>query len=417
MKGRGKQSQGAQASGAMPQQGQGSAVAANAGNLLTAAIKPSVFSGEQASWKDFEFSLLNYITTIDAYLSELMMAAAASTAPVPLPQDGNDLVRTRWLFALIGGLTRGSARRLVQNSGSALQGRNGLELWRAMVAEYEPRTSSRRLGLLLSILSPNFGEEQEEQTWKSNFDLWETTILEYESLSGRTFDTEVKSAVLLMNVPKELKVHVQLKSEEYLTNYQALSTAVKGWIQSRRNYQVNSGSDAMDVDRIGSGKGRPSSSSNGNQKKIECFNCGGNHFARNCPQKSHGSGASSSGASGKSWSYPSSSSSSSSVSSAGGKGGKGGKGGGGKDGGKGKGGKDSKGGKGKSKGGKSKGGKNVRAVEEEWQENTWEGTYETVWEEEPWQQNEEEVAQEVPVESFGHHETAEEGDENDLWIY
>jgi hypothetical protein len=413
MKGRGRQFQGA--SGAMPQQTQSTAVAANAGSLLTAAIKPSVFSGEQSAWKDFEFSLLNYITTIDAYLSELMITASASTAEVPLPQDPNDLVRTRWLFALIGGLTRGSARRLVQNSGAALQGRNGLELWRAMVAEYEPKTSSRRLGLLLSILSPNFNSEQEELVWKSNFDLWETTILEYESLSGRTFDTEVKSAVLLMNVPQELKVHVHLKSEEYLTNYQSLSTAVKGWIQSRRSYQVNNGSDAMDVDRIGGGKG---GKSNSKQKKLECFTCGGNHYAKHCPQKSSSSSSSASSAGGKPWSSSSHSSSSTSSKGGGGKGGKGDKGGG-----RGKGGKDSKGGKG-GKGGK-KGGKHVRAVEDEWQQGwnagSWEGAQDTIWEDE-WQEEEDPRgaeaggAQEMPVESFGH-ETAEEEAEDDLWMY
>ena len=410
MKGRGKQSQGQSAAGAAQQQSSSAMVAANAGSLLTAAIKPNAFSGEQQSWKDWEFSLLNYITTIDAYLSDMMAQAAASSTEIPLPQDGNDLVRARWLFALVGGLTRGSARRLVQNAGTALATRNGLELWRLMNVEWQPKSMSRRLALLLAILSPQFNENQDESAWKESFDAWEVIVQEYEQMSSRRFDEEVKAAVVLMGAPRELKPHLQLRSEELLTNYSTLTQQIKNWIQSRRAYQLTN-AEPMEVDRV-KGKGK------GDKKKpaVECFLCKGNHFARNCPQNSSSSKTSQY----SSYAPSSQSSSSSSYSSHGGAGG-GCKGGKDASKGGGKGGKDSKGGKGngkggKSKGGKSKGGKNVRAVEEEWQENTWEGTYETVWEEEPWQQNEEEDKQEAHIESFGHHETAEE-DDHDLWIY
>jgi hypothetical protein len=263
---------------------------------------------------------------------------------------------------------------------------------------------------LLAILSPQFNENQDESAWKESFDAWEVIVQEYEQMSSRRFDEEVKAAVVLMGAPRELKPHLQLRSEELLTNYSTLTQQIKNWIQSRRAYQLTN-AEPMEVDRV-KGKGK------GDKKKpaVECFLCKGNHFARNCPQNSSSSKTSQYSSYAPSSQSPSSSSYSSHGGAGGGcKGGKDASKGGGK------GGKDSKGGKGngkggKSKGGKSKGGKNVRAVEEEWQENTWEGTYETVWEEEPWQQNEEEDKQEAHIESFGHHETAEE-DDHDLWIY
>ncbi len=52
-----------------------------------------------------------------------------------------------------------------------------------------------------------------------------------------------------------------------------------------------------------------------------------------------------------------------------------------------------------------------------WQEENWEGAQETLWEEEPWQEQEEiPGGKEMPVESYGHHETAEEEAE-DVWLY
>ena len=67
----------------------------------------------------------------------------------------------------------------------------------------------------------------------------------------------------------------------------------------------------------------------------------------------------------------------------------------------------------------------MRAVNEEWQQGwqdqEWEGAQETVWEEDGWHEQEEDHGAggnaDMPVEAYGHQETAEEEEAEDIWMY
>ena len=126
-----------------------------------------------------------------------------------------------------------------------LEPRHGLELWRELYREHEPRVKSRFGGMLTSLLQTKF-----KGAGESEFDSFEKKVKEYENQSRDTISDPVKQATVLNGLGNErLLEHLQLNAERFST-YHEMKSMITNYFQMRRTW---SGSSPMDIGALGGG--------------------------------------------------------------------------------------------------------------------------------------------------------------------
>ena len=124
---------------------------------LKHVARPRSFSGDPQLFREWKFAFENYMLLLDAeYLTEMTTAEHSVTAIVLVQDQPDTAKRAITLFAVIASLTTGRASRLVQG----VKTRNGFEVWRQLNAEFAPRANTRKVGMLSSILSQSFAQDQ-----------------------------------------------------------------------------------------------------------------------------------------------------------------------------------------------------------------------------------------------------------------
>jgi hypothetical protein len=136
---------------------------------------------------------------------------------------------------------------------------------------------------LLQVLNPRFTVDDVDETWRARFDLWTATITDFENLSGENVQEMIKCALLLSNAPRDIQPILQARQELH-NDYQAMESAVRTFLQSRRRFD---GVQDMEVDRVAEGGRR----GGGGGAKGACWTCGSTtHRHAQCP-KGGGKGA------------------------------------------------------------------------------------------------------------------------------
>jgi hypothetical protein len=210
--------------------------------------KPSNFDGDPNSWREWKFKFLNYCTLLSPEYDDFLTASETSVDPIPMQADA---VRKRLqtvLFALLASLLSGKPLKLLQLQAE----RNGFESWRLLCREFEPRLPQRRLALLHSLMAPNFSGDFETQLIT-----WEREIAVYEKVTGKTFDDDLRMAVLLRHSPPGLREHLQLSAGQFDEDYSKMRTVIQLWLQTRQSFAaLNNAPVPMDIGYLGKGKGK-----------------------------------------------------------------------------------------------------------------------------------------------------------------
>ena len=113
-----------------------------AGKLLGGLVKPEKFSGKSHEFRQWKFGLVNYLTLLDSSISDALALVESSPRDVVIaePTTLEDQKRSSFLFALLASLTTGATQRLLQE----VRTRNGLEGWRRLLVEFEPKVAKFR---------------------------------------------------------------------------------------------------------------------------------------------------------------------------------------------------------------------------------------------------------------------------------
>ena len=92
--------------------------------------------------------------------------------------------------------------------------RNGLEVWRTYLGEYEPKVRNRHGGMLTDLLGFSFAG-----TDLLELDQWEAKVREYETASGETVGENVKCDTILNRMKRgtPLRDHRQLNADRLTT--------------------------------------------------------------------------------------------------------------------------------------------------------------------------------------------------------
>lgn len=173
---------------------------------LKALGKPDIFHGESEKWKDWSVTFRSYAATQEPPLrdwmkhAELTDVSVLNTAiPAPAGQSSNVL---HYMLLM---LCRGSALLKAINAG----GSEGLQAWRALVRNYEPKIQGRHAGLLSGVLSFAFTD-----TIEKDLEPFERAVLTYEKSSKKTVPDDVKIGVVMNRmVESPLKTHLFLQGD------------------------------------------------------------------------------------------------------------------------------------------------------------------------------------------------------------
>ena len=128
--------------------------------------------------------------------------------------------------------------------------RNGFEIWRQLVREYEPRAANRNLAVLRNLLNWKFDEAGYEVSWLK----FEQAIEEYKKLTHEEFPPKFKVAIVMAGLPDTLRKHLELTIDSE-DDYSALRERIQTWIQTQINWGAGDkdGQVSMDVDYVGKG--------------------------------------------------------------------------------------------------------------------------------------------------------------------
>ena len=203
--------------------------------------------------------------------------------------DENDkieklLEKNQQLFQILMNLTEAEANDIVCNSGS-----KGLEAWRKLARRWDPSTGGRARNMLRFLIAP--GRVKLEDL-AGSVERWEEKMRRYCNSRDRRgkkreIPEEIQMAALESMTPVDLESHLQL-SQTRLETYEQMRAEVVTYLETRvgkniKDTVTSSREKNADVDSMTNkggkkgdgGKGKPFSG---------CFECGGDHYARDCPK-------------------------------------------------------------------------------------------------------------------------------------
>ena len=114
-------------------------------------VQPPQFSGRPSDWQEFRFRLWILMEVVG--IAALMkMAEDRGTLGEVTVEEQHETVqaRSRLLYLLLSQSLGGKALTILRGVHHA----NGLEAWRRLTLEYEPRTVARSTAMLTGILTP-----------------------------------------------------------------------------------------------------------------------------------------------------------------------------------------------------------------------------------------------------------------------
>ena len=216
--------------------------------------KPSTYGGDAAQWREWRFGFETWWACLDAQ-AETLLENAVVCGHVIVPATSTPDVQElgRILYLVLAQSLKGRPLDLLKTVSKS----NGFEAYRILIQEYEPKTKNRTLGMLQSIMSPLFGKDPTQ--FMIDLVKWENEIREYCGLSGKTFDDDLKVALVTERAPAEIKLHIQINSGA-IADYDMLRELIRSYFQASEKYkQSTANPDRMARSRASSAKKRRAS--------------------------------------------------------------------------------------------------------------------------------------------------------------
>lgn len=220
--------------------------------------KPRTWDGTRQKWRHFAISLKGYVGAISPDL--LTMMKIAQTLPEQVDHTKHAFTsemraRDAALYYILTNVTEGDAADIVD----AVEEGHGLECWRLMAKPNERKTITHNRKRLAKILEGKYTGNFLQRTTK-----FESEVKEYERLSGKKVDEEVKLGVLESKLsPETIREHLSLHGEKYET-YKDMKDRIEQYPLDKEGQ--DEADDPMDVDAIGYGKGKDKGKGKGKRK-------------------------------------------------------------------------------------------------------------------------------------------------------
>ena len=174
--------------------------------------KPSEFEGKEEDWTRFSLKVKAYLGAIDPRYNELLKIAEDPDQSLNHVDLGpGDDRRDGQLFFVLTMLLKDRAMDKVE----LVDANCGLQLWRKLTQEYEPKWKSRHLSRHQAILSFRFPDDV-----IAGFDQFEKELRHYHAITGKHIDEDTKSGVILGALAKSSnEKHRDLANHHVLNSY------------------------------------------------------------------------------------------------------------------------------------------------------------------------------------------------------
>ena len=174
--------------------------------------KPKEFEGKEEDWTRFSLKVKAYLVAIDPRYNELLKIAEDPDQSLNHADlDPGDDRRDGQLFFVLTMLLKDRAMDKVE----LVDANCGLQLWRKLTQEYEPKWKSRHLSRHQAILNFKFPDDV-----IAGFDQFEKELRQYHAITGKHIDEDTKSGVILGALAKSSnEKHRDLANHLVLNSY------------------------------------------------------------------------------------------------------------------------------------------------------------------------------------------------------
>ena len=216
-------------------------------------VQPPQFSGRPSDWQEFRFRLWILMEVVG--IAALMkMAEDRGTLGEVTVEEQHETVqaRSRLLYLLLSQSLGGKALTILRGVHHA----NGLEAWRRLTLEYEPRTVARSTAMLTGILTPKWKDIAVGEFMEAILQ-WEKRVEDYDDMTGLPLGDAVKVAVVTQYAPAPIRKFLQLSPVEYV-RYAELREAVRVYLQRARSFDplgIVTAPCPMEVGEVARGRG------------------------------------------------------------------------------------------------------------------------------------------------------------------
>ena len=193
--------------------------------------KPNIFDNSETGWKEWKFKMVTYMGLVDPVLPDFMEEAEQRAEPVEVrAEDDDNIRRSRTLYAMLATHTTGRALRIIQGT----VGRNGFEAWRLLSEEFAPKVVQRRLASLNVLLRPKINVA----TLRDDLADWEKEIRDYEQMTGKDFDKELKIGIVMNAVPLQLRNHLQPNATSVENDFNGLKRIIDAYALATHRWTI-----------------------------------------------------------------------------------------------------------------------------------------------------------------------------------
>ena len=222
---------------------------------------PDTRQDELTKWGDWRFQFETFVGAIDDGLLQLMKRAEKLDTRFEMTSlTAPERILSERLYSLLSGLMKNRPLRLVR--GIPLQ--NGLESWRVLTRDLQPKTRQRALALVQALNRVQFDASK---TITEQLPQYEAMVREYERAANVTYPDDLKVAAVVAALPQSLRVHVQMALQDD-TTFDDLRCRVEMYEQVSMKWVPEAGtqlaikpggadvdtSAPMEVDAVWSGK-------------------------------------------------------------------------------------------------------------------------------------------------------------------
>ena len=224
---------------------------------------------DQKTWRDFLLNFKSWLFYADGkFESELRFVEEHPKVAIELSKlNGEEQSRALQLYSIFTGVLRGKPLRLLRQQ----EDRNGLEVYRQLLQQFQPSSKSRALSLLSAYMqAPAFVKEK---TLHEQVLGLERLRSEYQRCAGENVSDDLALSILVKCLPNHIRQHVQLQMSDtttydsirsYVMSYEVVTSS---WSTSKVHNELgvvgsysstsNSGPSPMEVDAITwKGKGK-----------------------------------------------------------------------------------------------------------------------------------------------------------------
>ena len=251
-----------------------------------AISKPRDFNGEDNDWVAWSFAFRSYCGLLSGQLEEFMTIAETQSDPIEKDGFGTEATKlAKDLYHLLVILCPKGRPVPILMGGEK---HNGLEAWRLLCHEYEPRLPGRHASVLTGLIAPQWSRDL--GAWRMEFQVWEQSVTRYETQSHQQLAGPLRIAIVQKFGPPEVGEAIRQMTRVIGDDYQRMRQVVmdyvlsglqfsaQGVVTSSQRQQPHTQNNSMDINAVGKyGKGKDKNDKGGknNKGKNDYFKGGG----------------------------------------------------------------------------------------------------------------------------------------------